>query len=294
MALDREAERLEPIERGGLGLDRGAAIGAVLDEDVRPGSEIAAGGDRGVDLAQRTGAGVARVGIQRQAGLLALGVDARELGLRHVDLAPGLERDRFAQPLRDGLDRAQVGRHVLAGRAVAPRRTLYEAATLVAQGDGQAVDLELGDVAQLQGGLGRRGQLEALAHAGVERPQLIVVEGVAEAQHRCPMADLVEGRRRRATDALGGRIGRRQLWMVGLELLELAHQRVPLGVADLRRVLFVVEPVGALDPLAQVGDAGGRIVGRVGHESRIPNLQPAASVREGRIRRRVSERPLDG
>ena len=165
-----------------------------------------------------------------------------------------------AEALRDGLDRAQVGGHVLTGRAVAARGALHEAATLVAQGDGQAVDLQLGDVAQLRGRLGRRGQLEPPAHAGVEGAQLVMAEGVGQAEHRGPVADLVEGRRRRAAHALGRRVGRGQLRVRRLEVLELAHQRVALGVADLRRVLLVVERVGTLDLLAQLGDAGGRVV----------------------------------
>ena len=92
MAFDREAEGLEAIEGGGLGLDARAPVRAVLDEDVGPGREVAAGRHRRVDLAQRAGAGVARVGVERQAGLLALRVDAGELGLGHEDLAARLER----------------------------------------------------------------------------------------------------------------------------------------------------------------------------------------------------------
>ena len=83
-----------------------------------------------------------------QALLLALRVDARELRLGHEHLAAGLERGGLRQPLRDRPDRAQVGGHVLAGRAVAARGAEREPAALVAQRDGEAVDLELRDVGQ--------------------------------------------------------------------------------------------------------------------------------------------------
>ena len=53
-----------------------------------------------------------------------------------------------AQALRDGRDGAQVGGDVLAGGAVAAGGALDESAALVAQGDGEAIDLELGDVAR--------------------------------------------------------------------------------------------------------------------------------------------------
>ena len=128
----------------------GPAARLVLDELVGPRRELACRGDRGVLLAQRAGAGVPRVGVQRQAQLLALRVDPGELGLGHVHLAAGVERDGLGEARRHGRDRAQVRGHVLAGRAVAARRALDEPAALVAQRDREAVDLELGDVAQVR------------------------------------------------------------------------------------------------------------------------------------------------
>ena len=176
--LDREAERLEARQRS----DWVYGAPAVLEEDVEPGREVAAGGDARVDLAQRAGAAVARVGVERQALLLALGVDARELRLGHVDLAAHLER----RPARDsscGMA-AMVRRLAVTSSPVRPSPRVApsdEAAGLVAKADGQAVDLELGDVAR-SGRLGRRGQAQAAAHAGVEGAQLVGVEGVGQAR----------------------------------------------------------------------------------------------------------------
>ena len=91
VGVDREAERGQPLERGRLG---GDAV-VVLDELIEPGRQLPAGGDRRVDLAERARAAVARVGVEREAGLLALLVDAPELGLGHEDLAARVERRRF-------------------------------------------------------------------------------------------------------------------------------------------------------------------------------------------------------
>ena len=52
-----------------------------------------------------------------------------------------------------------------------------------------------------------------------------------------------------------GESGVRSSGMLLLEVLELAEQAVVLGVADLRRVLLVVEAVGALEARAQLGGA---------------------------------------
>ena len=92
LRVDREAQRGEPLERGRLRRDRVA----VLDQLVEPGRQLPAGGDRRVDLAERARAAVARVGVERQPGLLALLVDPLELGLGHEDLAARLERGGLA------------------------------------------------------------------------------------------------------------------------------------------------------------------------------------------------------
>ena len=187
--VDREAERRETRQR--LGLGRHGL--AVLDQLVEPGRQLATGRDRRVDLAERARAAVPWVGIERETGLLALLVDPLELGLGHEDLAAGVERGGLGQARRDDRDRPQVGGHVLAGRAVAARRALDEPAAVVVEADGQAVDLELGDVAELGRRFGGWREAETLAHARVERPQLVVAECVGERQHRLRVPDLVEG-----------------------------------------------------------------------------------------------------
>ena len=106
------------LRRAGVPEERRLAR-PLLEKLVGPEAQPPAGRHGRVELAQRAGAAVARVGVERQPRLLALGVDPGELGLRHVDLAADLERDGLGQPGRDGRDRPQVGRDVLAGRPVA-------------------------------------------------------------------------------------------------------------------------------------------------------------------------------
>ena len=72
------------------------------------------------------------------------------------------------------------------------------------------------------------------------------------------MRDLAEALGGLAADALGGRVGREQFGMRGLDALELVHQRVVGGVADLRRVENVVEVLVAAQFGAQFGGALGR------------------------------------
>ena len=56
---------------------------------------------------------------------------------------------------------------------------------------------------------------------------------------------------RLAAHALGGRIGRDELRMRGLQLAQLLHQRVVFGIADLGAVEDVVEVLVAPQGLAE-------------------------------------------
>ncbi len=75
--IDREAEGLEALQRRRLGIDLRRA--AFLQELVRPGREQPVGRNSRILLAERTGPGVARIGVKRQPGLLAFSVDPGEL-----------------------------------------------------------------------------------------------------------------------------------------------------------------------------------------------------------------------
>ena len=64
--------------------------------------------------------------------------------------------------------------------------------------------------------------------------------------------------RRLAADALRGRVGRDELGVVGLEPLELVHERVVFGVGNFGRVEDVVEVLVVAQLMAQSFCASGR------------------------------------
>src|SRR5213076_3390430 len=97
-----------------------------------------------------------------------------------------------------------------------------EACAVVAEGDRQSVDLQLGDVLQVGGRLRRRGKAETAPDAGIESPELVVGESVRQRQHGPPMADLAEGARRCRADALRWRIARHERRICRLDRHELA------------------------------------------------------------------------
>ena len=96
--------------------DRRADLAPAIGKEA----EWPGGGDRRIQLAQRAGGGVARVGEDLAAGLSLPLVERGEVGAGHVDLAAHLADRRSAgDPVRDIRQRAQVGGHVLAGVTVA-------------------------------------------------------------------------------------------------------------------------------------------------------------------------------
>ena len=174
---------------------------------------------------------------------------------RQIDLASHFDatRHRFAKPQWNGADRPHVVRHVLPGRPVTACGGTHEHALFVGERDAQAVDLQLRDVVDRvrhDAGVG-----EALAHALVERPELGLVVGVVETEHRLGVADLVELLADAAAHALRWRVGRDERRMLLLELQELAQQIVELRVTDLRLVGDVIALFVVADEPPELGDA---------------------------------------
>ena len=77
---------------------------------------------------------------------------------------------------------------------------------------------------------------------------------MVEAQHGRAVAHFDESFARLSSNTLSGRIGREQLGMLGLDLLELAHHGVVLGVADFRLVQHVIQMFVMTQRLAQFFD----------------------------------------
>src|SRR5205807_3551622 len=146
VGVDAEAEPPQELEHLRLRTRTAGRVDGVHEALQRP-----ARGDARVELAYRSGGGVAGIGVVRFAGLLEIVVEPGEAALgevgltAHLDLRwkPGLHR---AQPGRDGADGAQLGGDVLALDAVAPSRAASVRPVAVGERDRQAVDLQLADV----------------------------------------------------------------------------------------------------------------------------------------------------
>ena len=162
VGVDLEAALAQPLDLVHVGGEVEAADGA---DPVDPGRERPFGGQRRVELADRAGGRVARVGEGRFLGFGAALVERFEGGDRQVDLAAHFDQlRRVRDPQRDRADRAQVLGHVLADPAVAAGRAADQDPVLVGERDRQAVDLRLGRVAELRGG-----DVEALQVVGQPR-----------------------------------------------------------------------------------------------------------------------------
>ena len=154
-------------------------------------------------------------------------------------------------------DRADVQRHVFAPQAVAARCGAGQLPGLVRQGDGQAVDLRFAD----------HREVVAFQHPGgapAPRGELLLVERVAEAEHRAGVRHLVELGGGRRADALRRRAVVREFRVCLFQRLQFPEERVVLSVGDERGVEDVIEVVVAVQLLAQFAHAlGGCGVGHL-------------------------------
>ena len=244
VGVDLEAQFLQvgqgiPVVVG----DGELGVAEAVHEDVqRP-----LGGAGRVQLSQGAGRGVSGVGVGRQVSGRPLFVELLELRLGEVHLASDLEgpgRDLFEHSQRYAFDGAKVQRDVLSDDPVTPGGAADEDAVLVGQGDGQAVVLELAHHVEVVG-------LQQVRCPGVPRHELLVVEGVGQAEQRDQMLDFGEPLGGLGPHSLRGRIGRNQLGMLLLQPAKLVHQRVVPGVADLRLIEHVVQVIVPVQLLSE-------------------------------------------
>ena len=210
-------------------------------------------GDPGVELAQPSRRGVARIRVDLLARLPLSLVQALEARTGHVHLAPDFEHPRMSvSPHAQGHrgNRAQVSGHVLAALAVAACRASFEAPVAVDEARREAVELRLERVLHLL-------DFEAFAHPPVEVAQLLLAESVAEREHGRGVHDFREPRERRRAHPLGRGVGTPEARMRFLQRHELAHQAIVLGVRNLGVVEDVVAVVVVLDAFAKLGRASG-------------------------------------
>ena len=119
----------------------------------------------------------------------------------------------------------------------------------VLQGEREAVELELANVAgRLGGGFGA---LQASGDAVGPGAELGLVVGVVEREHRARVGDLGEALFRLATHALGGGVGREEAGVLGFEGLEAVHGLVVLGIGPLGGVEHVVEVLVVAEVFAE-------------------------------------------
>ncbi len=208
-----------------------------------PGKEAQGprGRDRGIELAQRAGRGVARIGEGFAAPLRLPLVERLKVGVAHIDFAANLEHVRHiaaADLLRNIGDGADIGGHVLAFGAVAARRRHRELPALVAQRNGETVDFHLGG--EIERGFGAEHQ-EA-PDASHEFAGLVIGEDVAEREHAHGVAHLGEFRRGRRANrcswAFPGKSGKALLQSLGT-----LAQLVIVRVRNFGLVFLVIEPV---------------------------------------------------
>ncbi len=160
----------------------------------------------------------------------------------------------------DGGNGADVVGDVVAAAAVAAGEGADQAAALVGERQGDAVDFGFGAQGGAVGvGRGRRvgeearggrggvfgggGQAQGLGGAVVPGAEFVLVVGVVDRQHRHGMRDgdeVVDGG---AADPPGGRVGGLQVRVGFFELLQLAQEGVEFGVAQLGGVAGVVQRV---------------------------------------------------
>ena len=158
------------------------------------------------------------------------------------------------------LDGAHVKRHVLARGAVAARGGAYEGAVLVGKRDAQAVDLELTGIGDATGA-------ERILGAHEPRVKFVQVHGIVHGIHAGHVRDRRKLLAHVSAHALGIAVGRHQVRIGRLNLLQLNEHFVEGGVRDLGCVEHVVAVRVVIELVAQLGRARCRLgtgVGRCG------------------------------
>jgi hypothetical protein len=180
---------------------------------------------------------------------------------------------------RDAQQLLEVRRHVLTHAAIAAGRSHLQHSVPVHQLD--AGPVELGLHQEGKGAL----PVEHASDPFFEAPELIRVHGVVERQHWDPVGHAAEAFARWRAHPLGRGVGQAQIRMCGLQALKLPEQAIVLGVADLRRILEMVEPDVAIQLVDQPANAlGGSALLADGHDFEPPTSWESARRPAGKSR----------
>ena len=158
------------------------------------------------------------------------------------------------------LDGTHVERHILARGAIAACGCAYEGAVLVGKRHAQTVDLKLA-------GIGDAAGTEGILSALEPRVEFIQIHGVVHGIHACHVRDRRKLLAHVAAHALGIAVGRYQIGVGRLDLLQLNEHFVEGGVRDLGRIEHVVAVRVVIELVAQLGRARGGLgtgIGRCG------------------------------
>ena len=212
-----ELHLLERQQRVGMFGERDFAI----DEEI-VGEKIQAAlrGDGGIEHADGSGGGVARIDEDFAAGLLLLAVERVEGFAGHHDFAAhfkGGGKFHFFQgggidAQRDRANRFYVRRDFFSGGAITAGNASDKEAIFILQGDAEAVEFVFGDVLDVF-------PAAAFAHAAVPIAEGVVGKSVVEAEHGAGVAHGGKTFAGRAAYADGGRIGRYEIGMRGFDFL---------------------------------------------------------------------------
>ena len=160
------------------------------------------------------------------------------------------------------LDGTHVERHVLARDAVAARCRAHEGSVLVGKRDAQAVNLKLA-------GIGDAAGTERILGALEPRVEFVQIHGIVHGIHARHVRDRRKLLAHVAAHALGIAVGRHQVGIGRLDLLQLNEHFVEGGVRDLGRVEHVVAIGVVIELVAQLSRARGGLGMGVGRRSGI-------------------------
>ena len=152
-------------------------------------------GDGGVLLPERACRSIAGIFKWFLAVLLLLADKSGKDLLRHIHLAPDLDCDVLFKAQRDGIDRPEICRDILAGHAVAPGGAAHKHAVLIFERNGKAVYLRLDNELRLR---------ELLPDPRYERFDLAEAERILEALERHGVGDRLKHSLGAAADSLSG------------------------------------------------------------------------------------------
>ena len=234
--IDREIHRGKPVDGGFL-------AGGELLGQFAPGigekAQRAGGGDRGVQLAQRSGSGIARIGKGLVAGFCLPDVQGGEIGMAHINLAAHLQHLRGVDDLPGDVGNGQgVGCNILARLAIAAGGGLHQPAAFIAQRQGKPVDLGFS-------GEGNRPlNAQEFADAVLEIQHVLIGKCVFQAKHPDPVRHLAKARTQGPADLIGRAVSVFQCRKPRFDRGVAAFQRVIIGIRNAGRVKRVVVEIG--------------------------------------------------